>query len=80
VEFRRGYGAELLGATPDVPPVGRAVGVGGLMELAVELGWYDEAVGSEVLEAGDSVPDTPVPVKAGLPVGPGAGSVELARG
>jgi hypothetical protein len=85
VEFDKGYGAELLGMAPDVPPVGRAVSVteavlGGMMEFAVEFGWYDETVGSVVDKAGDAVPGTPLPVDPELPVGPGAGSVELVRG
>lgn len=85
VEFDMGYGAELLGGTPDVPPVGKALPVteaalSALVELAVEFGWYDDGGGREVLKTDDSVPDAPVPNDIVLPVGPGAGSVKLVRG
>lgn len=50
LEFDKGYGAELPGVTPDVPPVDKAV---------------------PVIEAG---------LGRLLPVGPGAGRVELIRG
>ena len=81
VEFDNGYGAETLGATPGVPPVGSRVpvteaAVGGLLDC----GGRGEPVGSVVAEAADCTPGNPVPVATGPPVGPDTGRVELVRG
>lgn len=76
VEFDNGYGAELFGLIPVVPPVGKTVpvteaGPGGLTEFAVEFGEYDDEKFDIVVQVGPAAP---------LPLGPVLAAVTFDSG